>query len=282
MKPLAAGARELRAFGCAVLRGCLPAADVEALRAAFDRTMADAPRFDQFGDAGSRMRSHAEDVDPVFARLIGRPDVLAALGELLGAPALFLGSFLLHNCDDTPWHTTGMPGEGPETLRVSIYLDASDADEGGALQVIAGSHLREYNQLLFEQFGRFEGPGTRLELPARAAPGALEIATRPGDVVVWYTRLWHAAYRRHDGGARRGIFLTYVQDPAGDRRLCEKLRRTAAGIVRPQRQYLYGPSLVEHGGDGIRAMARRLTELGVRDVLPDAFTSDASECRAAS
>jgi hypothetical protein len=174
---------------------------------------------------------------------------------------------MMLNRDDTPWHTTGLPGEGPETLRVSLYLDSTEAPHGGALQVVPGSHLPEYNRLLFEQFGRFDGGATRLDLPASGAPGAATVATQPGDIAVWYTRLWHAAYRRPDRQARRAIFLTYIADPAGDGLRAEKLRRLVAAIVGPEQRALYSEALLDHGGAAVRAMARRLAELGVTDVV---------------
>jgi len=254
-----------RAFGFVVVRGCIGRDQLLALDRAFDRSMADAPSYDAYGQGGSRMRSHAEDADPAFAALIGHGPLAEALQASLSVAGLYLGSFLLHNCDDTPWHTTGLPGEGVESIRASVYLE-NTSETQGALNVIAGSHHHSYGRQLFDAYGAFDGPSARLRLPRTGAPGAISIASEPGDVILWYTRLWHAAWRRSDGAPRRGIFLTYLADPKDDAVLAEKLRRNCRDLVSVRRPFLYGPSLRANGGARVDAMATRLEELGVTNV----------------
>jgi hypothetical protein len=256
-----------RAFGFVVVRGCIPPAQVRELDRAFERSMADAPAFDAYGRGGSRMCSHAEDADPAFAALIGHVPLAQALESSLSVAGLYIGSFLLHNCDDTPWHTTGLPGEGAESIRASIYLE-STSEEQGALTVIAGSHHHSFSRRIFDAYGTFDGPGFRLRLPASGAPGAVSLDTEPGDVILWYTRLWHAARKRRDGAPRRGIFLTYLPDPGDDAILAEKLRRNCRDLVSVRRPFLYGPSLRAQAAPGVAAMARRLEALGVNNVWP--------------
>jgi hypothetical protein len=238
-----------------------------ALTRGFVRAVADAPAFDRFGSGGSRLRSHADDADPAFARLAGMERLLAVLEALEAAPPLYLGGFLLENRDDTPWHTTGLPGEGPETVRVSVTLD-STRDGQGSLSVIAGSHHAAFNRALFEAYGYLDGEGTRLRLPESGAPGAVGFDSERGDVVIWRTSLWHAAFRRADERPRRGIYLTYIADPGSDPIRAEKLRRTCRSLVTVRRPYVYGGTLREHGGPSVEAMARRLVALGVDNVWP--------------
>ena len=227
-----------RAFGFVVVRGCIPREQLLSLDRAFDRSMVDAPRFDAYGQGGSRMRSHAEDADPAFAALVGHGPLAQALQMSLSVTGLYLGSFLLHSCDDTPWHTTGLPGEGVESIRASVYLE-STSEEQGALMVVAGSQHHAYSRQLFTAYGAFDGHGARLHLPRVGAPGAVSIASEPGDVILWYTRLWHAAWKRSDGAPRRGIFLTYLADPKDDAVLAEKVRRNCRDLVSVRRPFLY-------------------------------------------
>ena len=148
-----------------------------------------------------------------------------------------------------------------------MYLE-STSEQQGALTIVAGSHHHAYGRQLFDAYGAFEGPGARLRLPRTGAPGTVSIATEPGDVILWYTRLWHAAWKRSDAAPRRGIFLTFLPDPKDDAVLGEKLRRTCRDLVSVRRPFLYGPSLREHGGARAHAMGRRLEALGVQNVWP--------------
>ena len=94
-------AADFHAFGFTVIRGCFGPEQMEALGAAFDRSMLDAPSYDAFGRNGSRVRSRAEDADPAFVPLIGGERLMAAIGALSPAGTIYLGSFLLDNRDDT-------------------------------------------------------------------------------------------------------------------------------------------------------------------------------------
>jgi hypothetical protein len=252
-----------RAFGFTVARGCLDGTQLATLEHAFARSMADAPAWDQHGTSGSRMLSRLDDADPAFAALAGTPALVAAL-EAIGY-ALYLGAFALDNRDDTPWHTTGLPGEGHDTVRASVYLDATNGGEG-ALCVIAGSHHADFRRRLFDAYGWLEGEGTRLRLPARGAPGAVAVVSRPGDVVLWHTHLWHSAWRRNDGRPRRGLFLTYGADPGDDVVAAARLRRLCNGLGQP---HLYGATLRAQASPHVERMAGRLIQLGVANVWPE-------------
>jgi ectoine hydroxylase-related dioxygenase (phytanoyl-CoA dioxygenase family) len=152
-----------------------------------------------------------------------------------------------------------------QIVRVTVNLDETTAEQG-ALQVIPGTHFPQYNRGLFRAFGRFEGAGNRLRLDPHAVPGAVALATRPGDVIVWWNRLWHAAFKRKDGRPRRALFLSYVPDPRDDAALAENLRATVEGIVTSERPCLYAPCLSRSSDANVQAMVERLEALGVMSV----------------
>jgi hypothetical protein len=103
----------------------------------------------------------------------------------------------------------------------------------------------------------------------RAFPEAVIVPTDPGDVLVWYTRMWHASFKREDGKPRRGVYLSYVPDPGNDPVGAEKLRRVAQAGRSTLRPYLYGRNLRSLRNPTVDAMIARLNELGVPNVIED-------------
>ena len=88
-------------------------------------------------------------------------------------------------------------------------------------------------------------------------------------MLVWYTRIWHASFKRADGKPRRGIYLSYVPDPGDDAIAAEKVRRIAQSSRSTIRPYLYGDLLAAQHNPRVRSMVRRLEELGVPNVMKD-------------
>ena len=86
-----------------------------------------------------------------------------------------------------------------------------------------------------------------------APPGAVAVATRPGDVVLFDTRIWHAAPA--GPGGRRNAFIQYVPDP-GDSALRQQQVRAAIPAfpyadhlietAGPERQAMVGPARTGH------------------------------------
>jgi ectoine hydroxylase-related dioxygenase (phytanoyl-CoA dioxygenase family) len=188
--------------GWVVLRGAVPAAEVERLRAAFEAGVTDAwpvPR-------GADWRHALVDLEAAVQAAFRTPALLAAAGQVLAAP-FFLsqvegrepllggGAQLLHR--DTPGATAA---EGVAAL---LFLD-DFGPRNGATRVVSGSH-------------RGEGP------PGAAWPDGVVIGGEAGDILVFDGNLLHGATRNVSGARRRSLLAYYA--PATKRAALEETRR---------------------------------------------------------
>ena len=254
------------AFGYLVLRGCLTPEEMAEVEAAYERVMVDAPRYDYFDTGGTRKLNGSEEKDAVLARFLVHPKIVDAMCDLWGAPGIFLGSDIWSNMDDTPWHTDGMPGRVRGTIKVTTYLDEMTPEQG-SLNLLPGTHLPPCSDNLFKNFGYFDRSRPRLRIPPDQVPGVFSMHTKPGDVAIWDTRLWHSAFRRKDGKARRALFFGFVPDLKEDV-FQEEFVRDCVKSHRKEGVPVYGPNLMGCGASQIHRMAERLEELGIEKVRP--------------
>lgn len=98
-------------------------------------------------------------------------------------------------------------------IQAAVYLQDNDADTGGGIDVVPGSHIHS-----LDAYGR-----ATPDFPAalRAAPRPpVRVDSRAGDLVLWHARLWHASTPSHLGPEERrepeqaklGIFLSAGRD----------------------------------------------------------------------
>ena len=258
--------KQFHVFGFMILPRLLSEEELAALNRSFETAMAGAPRYDYFGDRGTRMCWPFEETDAWSAQLATHPPVLAALQQIWQTAPIFMGSDAWVNCDDVPWHSDTLGAataeiEGP--LKVAHYLDPMTAGQG-ALQVIAGTQQRAYSEALFKQFGHVERGRLRLRVSSADIPGVVSVETQPGDVVVFNTNMWHCAPRRGDGRPRRAVFYSYVPDLADDPFGRAYLRQLLEANIKQRCGEVYGPTTRETGGEAIADMARRVEALGVQ------------------
>ena len=214
-------------FGFTVLRGCLSEKEVDRLQEAHSRVIGDAPVYNYFAENGTRMLGPFVQADDAFADLIEQPGVMEAMRDIWGTECLYIaGSDMWANRDDTPWHTDGQPGRHTVTLKTSIYLDEQSKDFG-SLNLIPGvattPNTRRHSS--DPAVTGIEGDPAYASIPMQFRE-SLSVQTRPGDVVLWDTRLWHSAFKRKDGRPRRTMFIGYMPDPQDDLLALKDLRTT--------------------------------------------------------
>lgn len=259
---------QFRAFGFIVLKGCLSAEEMRGLEEAYERVIPDAPVYNYFGNNNSHVLNPFVQADDRFAALIEHPRIMEAMRDIYGTECLYTtGSDLWANRDDTPWHSDGRPGRRVVGVKTSIYLDEQDRDSG-ALNVIPGSHHPAFCAAIFQAYGYWATATSRprLRLDPRAVPGAFAIPTRPGDVVLWDTRLWHSAFRRKDGRPRRAMFISYMPDPQDDLLALSDLRAAVQASLGERKPFIYSKEMMAKGGPAREKMAARLEALGVERV----------------
>ena len=271
---------QFRAFGFVVLKNCLSPAEVARITAAYDRVMPTAP-LTQYFDKEKETRALMSFVqaDDAFGALIEHPGVMEAMRDIWGTEALYIaGSDMWANFGDTPWHSDGQPGRERKTLKTAIYLDEMGPDTG-PLNVVPGSHHPEakgdwyyarvhpeFCAAIFQSCGIWDQGRPRLRLDKEKVPGTVSLYTKLGDVVLWDNRLWHSAFQRKDGKARRTMFIGYTPDPQDDLLAIEDVRAIIRQHISEKQPFVYSKEMMAKASPARQKMVARLEELGVKNV----------------
>jgi len=171
--------------GYLLLRGAIPTAWRDALRAAFDAGVGSGEQWTAPRGAGWR---HAlVDLDPSVQRTCRLPPLLAAAAQMLGG-AFFLaqveGREPLKDGGHQPLHRDGV---GMTAVAALVFLDAYGPDNGAT-------------RLVPRAFDRGE-PDESL---------ALVTAGEAGDILVFDADLPHGAGRNRSGARRRSLLLSFM------------------------------------------------------------------------
>jgi phytanoyl-CoA hydroxylase len=160
---------------------------------------------------------HAYARDQILRNLALHPQVASVLNELLGAAGML--SQCHHNCvmtkhpgysSATLWHQDirYWSFDRPELISAWFAL-GEERFSNGALQVIAGTHLMEFERgrLDAELFLRPE-----IEENAKLIEQARSVELNPGDVLLFHCRLFHAAGRNTTDEVKLSPVFTYHRE----------------------------------------------------------------------
>lgn len=198
-------------FGYLVFRGLL-ADRMHSLRAAFDQVFAEA-RGDIIPWDHVVHHNRPRQIMPAIVeknaliRELANSDPIASIvSGLLGEPFRLLGSDgNIYDCG-TRWHTdiTGLP-YNCRNAKAIVYFDEMRAGED-AFRVIPGSHHHtdRFAKLLKKSI---KTPEEAVGLSLTEVP-CDEVPTRPGDLVVFDARIWHAV--PYAGNRRHMMSFLYV------------------------------------------------------------------------
>lgn len=190
--PEAEQAAALDRDGYLLLRGAVPEAWRDALRAAFDAGVGTPDQWTVPRGAGWR---HAlVDLDPTVQKTCRLPALLAAAGQMLGGP-FFLGQAEgrepLPGGGHQPLHRDGA---GLNAVAALVFLDPYGPDNG-ATRVVP----------------RALDPGD-LGGDAPDETLSLVLTGEAGDVLVFDADLLHGAGRNHSGARRRSLLLSFMPE----------------------------------------------------------------------
>lgn len=215
-----------RTFGFITLRGLLSPAEAATLRQEVSDALTDAfgPVSSQPDDLGGVSGDYlplAASRAPFSLALIADDQrTFHASAQLLGSPTVPSIGVATRFTGDSPWHTR----QGPAIGGVTFWADLEPrTGQSGALRVIPGSHLPEFEQRLRE-YGAAEPAASGFEDWSR--PNVV-IGTEPGDVVAFHAHLmtcardaaprltWNIDYLPWPGLGQPGQ-LAVVRDLAAD------------------------------------------------------------------
>ena len=174
---------------------------------------------------------------------------------------------------DSPWHADSAVIRWPlRHIKIALYLDSLDRNSG-ALRIIPGTH-RDWHwvsePVWHEVPDYFFGLKNR-DLIWQHRPFGLdpqdvpyqELATRPGDVLVFPENLLHCAFGTKF--PRRQVALSFMQFPWRDDQVIHLKARAALGT-----EGIYQPrSLLTHPNPRVRSMVTGLQDLGFPEGPPD-------------
>jgi len=198
VEPLSAEhAASLDRDGYLLLRGAVPVAWRDALRAAFDAGVGTGEQW--AAPRGAGWRHALVDLDSTVQRTCRLPSLLAVGARLLGSPfylAQVEGREPLKDGGHQPLHRDGA---GKKAVAALIFLDAYGPDNG-ATRVIP-RHL-DQAQLDRAQVDQAEPDETC----------SLIIAGEAGDILVFDADLAHGATCNRSGTRRRSLLLNFIED----------------------------------------------------------------------
>ncbi len=197
--------RHFQTLGFVLYKGFLSTDETKKFSAAFDAAMEKARGGAPAPKPGQQRQQVAPFFDfdsDVFYPLLDDERIIGVFEALMGDDFILTVSEGILHTGGSRWHHDACAPEGFFSMRAAIYLD-SLGPEDGCLNVIPGSHFKEFREALVQNMGNI---GTQPE----AIPGCYPIFNEPGDVLFMNHKIFHASLSDRPG--RRAIHINCVQN----------------------------------------------------------------------
>ncbi len=173
-----------------------------------------APAAEHNGAHTIRRLKQAYDRDPSFQSWCRAEPLTAAIRQLIEEPIYLVRAH--HNCvmtklpefsSDSLWHQDLRYWSYSKGNLVSAWLALGPENlENGCLQVIPGSHRRQYQPDQFDDASFFK---QELAINQTLLKNKVAVTLNPGDVTLFHCRLLHAATRNHTEQPKLAAVYTY-------------------------------------------------------------------------
>lgn len=184
--------------GYALLRGAIPAAWLDALRAAFDAGVKPSDQWPV--PRGGDWRHSLVDLDERVRAVCRLPALLEVVGKLIGErfflaqvegrePLMGGGHQLLHR---------DLSAQRPGDTAIALAFFDDFGPENGATRIVPGTHRPRPGEPSFD----FSDESRSIQLSGRA-----------GDILVFDADLVHAGSLNLSGARRRSILIGYFAEP---------------------------------------------------------------------
>ncbi|EJN25881.1 protein involved in biosynthesis of mitomycin antibiotics/polyketide fumonisin [Pseudomonas sp. GM79] len=193
--------RFFRTFGFLLLQDFFSLSDITELSSEFDEAMSSVRNL---APPARRARFFMDANTPNLAGLADGEGITGGVEKLLGRKVICIHIGGMYLRGNTQWHSDNYDLQYTG-VKLVVYLDRLHASTG-ALRVIPGSHqrpMRNLNNLSHDTMSRFNVKPDRLPFFA--------IPSRPGDIIAFDHRLWHASF--NGGALRRMIEINFYADP---------------------------------------------------------------------
>jgi ectoine hydroxylase-related dioxygenase (phytanoyl-CoA dioxygenase family) len=196
--------------GFVIVRNLLSVAECDKLKAEAFKVLS------ELGKPGATVCLFAAHVNPAFRALSEDPRVVAILRGIMPGGVMFLNDKIVFKAADqafaTPWHIDCFYWRGTRP-KLSVWIPLDDVSaENGALTVVAGSHLRDWNLTHGGVKGEFWNQISDDEM--KGMPVTVCEVPR-GSAVIFSDRLVHGSTTNTARRDRYVIIGTY-QAPAAD------------------------------------------------------------------
>ena len=236
--------------------------EVRAIGAAFDAAMkkargdAELPDLQQDERGNSRVRQQIIpffDYDPeAFYPMLADERILGTFEALMGDDFIFTVSEGIIHAGGSAWHHDACAPEGFFSMRAAMYLDPLGPDDG-CLNVIPGSHTKEYREALVANINN-------LGLKPTEVPGRYPLINQPGDVLFMNHKCLHSALSANIG--RRAIHINACQNTTANKNPehFEWLTDWLGG--QSERNRMYSDRLISTASPRLRQVLDRAIALG--------------------
>jgi ectoine hydroxylase-related dioxygenase (phytanoyl-CoA dioxygenase family) len=251
--------RHFRLFGYACSPGTFNDREIGEITAAFDDVLAESLDGKPFTGTKRQLVTGFVERRPRLSALVADDRIYQPVEQLVNGTPLWIESDGNLYVGDTNWHPDARPNF-PLWIKVALYLDPVDEQTGG-LRVIPGSHLTPFSAALDAASLRGPEGGAKIGLSPDRIP-SVALASRPGDVIFFDQRTWHASYGGRTG--RRMFTMNFASPIATkeERDLVLEIYKMNLGWSPSGR--VYSDSFLNSESPRIQAITAGVKELGLK------------------